>query len=121
MNFDHCAIFSGGTSTKNERAKESLEVIEDEIGKLSADGPTDEELVKAKKYLTGSYPLRFDTSLKIASQLVHLQTEGFDVSYLDERNALIDAVSMEDARRVAKRMFGKDDLLVAMVGRPVGV
>lgn len=121
MNFDHCAIFSGGTSTKNERAKELLEVIEDEIGKLSADGPTDDELVKAKKYLTGSYPLRFDTSLKIASQLVHLQTEGFDVSYLDERNALIDAVSMEDARRVARRMFGKDKLLVAMVGRPVGV
>ena len=121
MNFDHCAIFSGGTSTKNERAKESLEVIEDEIGKLSVDGPTDEELVKAKKYLTGSYPLRFDTSLKIASQLVHLQIEGFDVTYLDERNALIDAVSMDDAKRAARRMFGESRLLVAMVGRPVGV
>ena len=120
-NFDHASIFSGGTSTKNERAKESLEVIEEEIGKLCADGPTEEELVKAKKYLTGSYPLRFDTSLKIASQLVHLQTEGFDVTYLDERNGLIEAVTIEDTRRVAKRMFGQGPLLVAMVGRPVGV
>ena len=120
-NFDHTSIFSGGTSTKNERAKESLDVIEDEIGKLAADGPTEEELVKAKKFLTGSYALRFDTSLKIASQLVHLQMEGFDVSYLDERNGLIEAVTLEDTQRVAKRLFGKGPLLVAMVGRPVGV
>ena len=120
-NFDHTAIFSGGTSTKNERAQESLDVIEEEIGKLFADGPTDEELVKAKKFLTGSYPLRFDTSLKIASQLVHLQTEGFDVGYLDDRNGLIEAVTLEDTRRAAKRMFGSGPMLVAMVGRPVGL
>lgn len=120
-NFDHASIFGGGTSTKNERAAESLSVIEDEIGKLAVDGPTEEELDKAKKFLTGSYALRFDTSLKIASQLVHLQTEGFDVSYLDERNAMIDAVTMEDARRVARCMLGAGPLLVTMVGRPESV
>lgn len=120
-NFDHACMFGGGTSTKNERAAESLSVIEQEIDKLEAEGPTEEELVKAKKFLTGSYALRFDTSLKIASQLVHLQTEGFDVSYLDERNAMIEAVTREDAHRVAKRMFGAGPLLVTMVGRPDGV
>ncbi len=120
-NFDRACIFGGGTSTKNERAAESLAVIEEEIGKLASEGPTEQELVKAKKFLTGSYALRFDTSLKIASQLVHLQTEGFDVSYLDERNAMIEAVTMEDARRVAKRIFAAGPLLVTMVGRPVGV
>ena len=104
--FDHAAIFGGGTSTKNERAKESMEVIQDQIGQLAAEGPTEEELDKAKKFLTGSYALRFDTSLKIASQLVNLQTENFDVTYLDERNAMIDAVTLEDARRVAGRMLG---------------
>ncbi len=35
---DHAALFSGGTSTKNERAAESLSVIEEEIAKLVADG-----------------------------------------------------------------------------------
>lgn len=119
--FDHAALFSGGTSTKNERALESLRVIEEEIAKLATEGPTDEELDKARRYLTGSYALRFDSSSKIASQLVHLQTEGFDVDHLDERNPMIDAVTMEDARRVARRMFGQGGLLVTMVGRPVGV
>jgi zinc protease len=119
--FDHASLFAGGTSTKNERAAESLRVIEEEIAKLAADGPTAEELVKAQRYLTGSYALRFDSSLKIASQLVHLQTEGFDVDYLDERNPMIDAVTLDDAKRVAGRLFGRDGMLVTIVGRPVGL
>ena len=119
--FDHAAIFGGGTSTKNERAKESMEVIQDQVGQLAAEGPTEEELDKAKKFLTGSYALRFDTSLKIASQLVNLQTENFDVTYLDERNAMIEAVTLEDARRVAGRMLGAGPLLVTVVGRPEGL
>ena len=61
ITFDHSALFSGGTSTKNERAAESLSVIEEEIEKLAAEGPTAEELDKAQKYLIGSYALRFDT------------------------------------------------------------
>ena len=119
--FDRTAIFGGGTSTKNERAKESLDVIAEQIHDLAAGGPTDDELDKAKKFLTGSYALRFDTSLKIASQLVNLQTEGFDASHLDERNALIGAVTMEDAKRVGARMLGAGPLLVTVVGRPEGL
>ena len=119
--FDHAALFSGGTSTKNERAAESLEVIEAEIAAMAAEGPTEDELVKAKKYLTGSYALRFDSSVKIASQLLHLQTEGIDVTHLDERNGLIEAVTLADTRRVAKRLFDGKGLLVAVVGRPEGM
>lgn len=119
--FDHAALMMGGTATKNERAKESLDVIQHEIGDLAANGPTDEELVKAKKFLVGSYALSFDTSTKIASQLVHLQNDGFDVSWLDERNARVEAVMMADAARAAKRLFGDGSLLVAAAGRPAGM
>ncbi|PNG26410.1 M16 family metallopeptidase [Methylocella silvestris] len=121
LNYDHGAMLYGGTSTKNERAAESMAVIEAEIRNLSEVGPTEEELDKAKKYLIGSYALRFDTSTKIASQLLHLQTEGFDVDQLDERNRQIAAVTMEDAKRAAKRLFGDASLLVAVAGRPVGM
>lgn len=119
--YDHAAMLSGGTSTKNERAAESMAVIEAEISSLAASGPTEEELEKARKYLIGSYALRFDTSTKIAAQLVHLQTEGYGVEYLDERNQLIAAVSMDDAKRAAKRLFGDGKLLVAVAGKPEGM
>jgi zinc protease len=116
--YDHAAMFYGGTSTKNERVAESMAVIEKEISSLSDCGPTEEELDKAKKYLTGSYALRFDTSTKIAGQLVNLQSEGFGVEYLDERNKLIAAVTMDDAKRAAQRLFGDAKLLVTVAGNP---
>ncbi|HXP30975.1 MAG TPA: pitrilysin family protein [Stellaceae bacterium] len=118
---DHAAMLWGGTSTKNERAAESMQVIEAEIRNLSEAGPTEEELDKAKKYLIGSYALRFDTSTKIAGHLARLQAEGYGVDFLDERNRLIAGVTMEDAKRAAKRLFGDGSLLVAVVGRPVGM
>lgn len=119
--FDRAAMVMGGTSTKNERAKESLDVIQHEIRDLADNGPLEDELLKAKKYMTGSYALSFDTSTKIASQLVHLQNEGFEASWLDERNKRIDAVTMADASRAAKRLFGDGRLLVAAAGKPVGM
>jgi zinc protease len=118
---DHASFLHGGTSTKNERTKESLDVIKAEILDLSENGPTEDELSKGKKYLVGSYPLRFDTSAKIAGQLVHIQMDGFGPEWMIERNRLIEAVTMDDARRVSKRLFGDGAMSVVIVGRPVGM
>jgi len=116
--FDHAAYLYGGTTTKNERAYESLDVIRAEIRDMGEGHITEDELEKGKKYLIGSYPLRFDTSSKIASQLVNIQLDGHGVEWLIERNRRIAAVTLEHAREVAKRVFGDGALSVTMVGRP---
>jgi zinc protease len=121
QSFDRAAMLAGSTSTKNERAAESLAVIESEIKLLAREGPSEAELEKAKRYLTGSYALSFDTSTKIAAQLVHLRQEGFDISYLDDRNKLVEAVTLAEAKRVGERLFGDGALLVTAVGRPGGM
>ncbi|RFB76389.1 M16 family metallopeptidase [Methylovirgula sp. 4M-Z18] len=121
MTQDYTAALMGGTSTKNERALESLSVIEEEIAKLAADGPEADELEKAQKFLIGSYPLRFDTSTKIAGALVHIMRDGFTPDWLDARNVEIGRVTLADAKRVAERLFGNQKLLVAIAGRPSGV
>ena len=116
---DHAAMFVGATSTKNARVTEAVDTIRDEIVKLSVDGIPEEELDKAKKYLIGSYALRFDTSRKIAGQLVSLQLDGYGVDRLDTRNASIAAVGVEDAARVAKRLLGDGNLLITIAGKPI--
>lgn len=121
QNYEGAAVLSGGTSTKNERALESLEVIEEEIAKFLKDGPSADELDKAKKYLIGSYALRFDTSTKIAGNLVSLQVDDYPVEFLDQRNVKIAAVTMDDVNRVAKRLFEGKKLLVAAAGHPKGL
>ncbi len=116
--YDHCPMLIGAAATRNERAGEALAVIEEQVRDFANQGPTEDELDKAKKYLIGSYALRFDTSTKIASQLVNLQLDGFEPSYLDERNGRIAAVGLEDCKRAAKKLLGDGGLLVTMAGRP---
>lgn len=117
---DHGGYFYGGTTTKNERAKESFDVAGHEIRDVALNGLSEEELEKGKTYLIGSYPLRFDTSLKIASQLVHIQLEGRPPEWLVDRNRQIAAVTMASLKRAAARAFGDGALYTTVVGKPEG-
>lgn len=115
------AMTWGYTATKNERVSEALAVISDEIGRLVHEGPSDEELAKAKDYLTGSYALGFDTSTKIAHQLAQVSFEGLDMGYIGRRNDLVAAVTQADIRRAAARTLGDGQMLVVVAGRPTAV
>jgi zinc protease len=106
-----------GTATRADRAKQTLEVMESEIRKLADTGPTEDELAKAKSFQKGSYALRFDTSTKIAEQLVQIQLEDLGIDYIDKRNSLVEAVTMADVKRVAKRLLDAN-MLVTVVGKP---
>jgi zinc protease len=119
--FKRSGLVFGGTATKNERAKEALEVIRAEIARMAAEGPTEEELDKAKRYLVGSYALRFDTSTKIAHHLTQMQVDDLGIDYTDRRNALFEAVTMADVRRVATRLLAPGKMLVTVAGRPMGL
>jgi zinc protease len=117
---DQGSYFYGGTTTKNERARESFDVASAEIRDVALNGLHEEELEKGKTYLIGSYPLRFDTSAKIASQLVHIQLERRAPEWLVERNREIAAVTIESVKRAAHRAFGDGSLHTTVVGRPEG-
>lgn len=115
---DHSGLFLGGTSTRNDRAVEALQLIEEEIARIAKDGPTAEELAQAKSYLTGSYLLHFDTSAKVAQQLLEIQLEDLGIDCIERRNMMVNAVTADDVRRAAKRLLADAKFLVVMVGRP---
>ena len=117
---DHGGFYYGGTTTKNERARESFEVASAEIRDVAMKGLSEAELEKGKTFLIGSYPLRFDTSVKIASQLVHIQLEGRSPDWLVERNQRIAEVTAESLKRAAERAFGDGSLYTTVVGKPEG-
>jgi zinc protease len=118
--YKHAALRYGSTATRTDRAVEAVDVIEQEIRRLAKDGPTPDEFEKAKSYLKGSFALGLDTSTKIATQLVQIQIDDLGIDYIDRRSSLIDAVTLEDARRVAKRLFDSG-MLLSLVGRQVEV
>jgi zinc protease len=116
---DHAAVMLGGTATRADRAGETVDLIEKEIRHFAEDGPTAGELVEAKRYLNSAFVLNLDSSTKIAALLVQLELDGFGTDYFSRRTAMIEAVTLDDARRVAKRLLDKG-LLVTVVGKPQG-
>jgi zinc protease len=117
---NYAAVLVGGTATRADATAQTIEVMEGVIKEMAAEGPTEEELVKAKTYLKGSYALGLDTSTKIAGQLVQMQLDNLGIDYINRRSAMIDAVTLADAKRVSKRLLDSG-LLVTVVGRPQGL
>jgi zinc protease len=112
---EHAGWFIGNTSTRADQADEVLQIIKDEVRRYAEEGPTAAELAAAKAYLIGSYPLRFVSTGQIASQVMGVLIGNLGIDYIDKRNDLIAAVSLEDARTMARRLFG-GEMLISRVG-----
>lgn len=118
---EHSGLIAGGVATQNARAAESIAVIRAEWKKLAEKGITAKELATAKAYLNGSFPLRLGSSRGIANMLVGIQISDLGMNYIKERPAIINAVTLEEANRVARRLFRASDLTVVVVGDPKGL
>jgi zinc protease len=117
---DFAPVLLGRFSSANERVAEGVDVVRAEWAR-AMDGVTEDELEKAKTYLTGSYPLRFDGNATVAGILVGMQSQGLPASYVETRNDEIEAVTLEDVRRVASRLLDPEALTFVVVGRPEGI
>ncbi len=117
----HAALVMGGVATQNARVAESLDLIRAEWRRMAESGPSETELHNAKTYLTGSYPLRFSSSRRISGMLTGMQFQGLGIDYMERRNGFIEAVTLEDARRVAAYLYDADKLTVVVIGRPEGI
>jgi zinc protease len=112
----HSALFVGNTGTRADRAGDSVEAIDREVRRIAEQGPTQQELDEAKSYLKGSQMLALDTSSKLASALLQYQLDKLGIDYIERRNAIVDAVTLDDAREAAKRLWGQG-LNTVIVGR----
>ena len=113
---DHSALFVGNTGTRADRAGETVEAINKEVRRMAEDGPTQQELDEAKSYLKGSQMLALDTSSKLASALLQYQLDKLPIDYIEKRNAIVDAVTLDDAKKAAQRLWGQG-LVTVIVGR----
>jgi len=118
---DLSAEWVGQFQASNDKVAEAIKVVRDEWAKMATEGVTAEELATAKTYMTGAYPLRFDGNSQIASILVGMQMLGLSADYPKTRNARVNAVTMDDIARVAKRLMKPENLSFVVVGDATGV
>jgi len=114
----HFWRWQGSSSTMNDKADEVVKLIRENIARLGKDGPTADELADAKAYITGAFPLAFDSNRKIAQNLVGFQQDGMPADYVEKRNAYFEAVTLADVKRVAAAYMKPEDFTFVMVGQP---
>jgi zinc protease len=115
------ALFAGSFATSNAQVADALKLVRTELIRVAREGVSDDELSAAKSYMTGSFPLRLTSNAAIAGMLVAMRNTGLSPDYIQAYPGLINAVSQDDLRRVAQRLFGRDEYLVVVVGQPVGL
>ncbi|WP_299735565.1 pitrilysin family protein [uncultured Roseobacter sp.] len=118
---DLAATYLGSVSSANDRIAQAIEVIRAEWSKAAAEGVTQAELDDAKTYMTGAYPLRFDGNGPIAQIMVGMQMSGLPIDYIATRNDRVEAVTLEDVKRVAGELLDPDGLHFVVVGQPAGL
>jgi zinc protease len=118
---DHAGLLSGSLGTKNASVAEAIALVRAEWQRMRDHGPTAAELADAKTHLIGAYPLRFVDSLGSAESLLAIQLEGLPIDYIEQRKQNYGAVTLADARRVAKRLYDPAGLRFLVLGKPAGL
>lgn len=104
------------TFTRNETLRRAIDETMHVVDSLVANGPSEEELTKAKRYLTGQFPLDLQAPDDLAARLTDIAFYGLDPRYVETYTDRIDAVTMADVRRCLKAYFGTDALRILVVG-----
>jgi zinc protease len=107
--------FSVTMQTKNEVAQDAIDAAVAEMRRIREQPVPAQELADAKAYLTGSFPLRLDTSAKVVGMLASIEQNGLGLDYVDRYPILINAVTAADIQRVAQKYLDPDKYALAAV------
>ncbi len=101
--------------TKSASAGDAIARARAEIERIRREPVADDELSEAKRYLTGSFPLRLDSTRKISAFLSQVEFYGLGRDYADTYAARINAVTKEDVLRVAQRYVKPEGMILVVV------
>jgi zinc protease len=106
--------------TKNQSADEALKLIIAQLHQIQSQPVSDRELVSARKYLIGSFPLRLDRQSQIVSFMLQVELYGLGLDYAERYPKLIDEVTKADVQQAAQKYLHPDALdLVAVANQAV--
>jgi zinc protease len=102
--------------TKNETALQAIDIAKEEIRRIRQEPVSETELNDAKDYLTGSFPLRFDTMGKVANFLAQVEYFELGLDYTEQYPDLIRKITIDDVKRVAQKYLEPEKMITIIVG-----
>jgi zinc protease len=111
------SAFLVSAQTRTPEVPKVQTLLTAELARMTREPPSDAELALAKSYLVGSFPLRLDTSGKVADFVSAIEELGLGLDYADRYKELVGRVTAQDVRRVAQRFFVPESFSRVVVGR----
>jgi zinc protease len=102
--------------TKNETAEEAIRLVRQEIRRMREEGVKQEEVEDATRFLIGNFPLRLDTTARIASYLCETEFYGFGSDYVRTYQERIAGITKEDVESAARKFLDDEKMTVVLVG-----
>jgi predicted Zn-dependent peptidase len=98
--------FTAGGAIETRATAPAIQEIFAELGRITSEPVTDEELATAKKYLIGQLPARFESTGETASTVASLALYDLPLDEFEKRAARVQAVTAADVQRVARKYLG---------------
>jgi zinc protease len=114
--YDHPGMFYTVALTKSPSTVLATKAMLDEIQGLKTKPFTDAELVSAKDQLLNSFIFRYDSKQKILAEASTLEFYGYPADFLAKYRAAVEAVTVADLERVAKKYIDPSKMAVLVVG-----
>jgi zinc protease len=102
--------------TRTEATNQAIQGVLAEIKSIREAPVTDQELSEAKSFLMGSFPLRLDSTAKLAQVLAQVEFYGLGFEYFSQYPKWIEKVTKEDIQRVAKQYLKPERYALVVVG-----
>jgi zinc protease len=101
--------------TKNRSANEAIRLVLQQLKEIREKPMSEKELAAAKKFLIGSFPLKFDRLSSIANFMLQVELNKLGLNYADEYPKLIDAITTQQTLEVAKKYLHPGAIIVVVV------
>ena len=102
--------------TRTEATNQAIQSVLAEIKSIREAPVSDQELSEAKSFLMGSFPLRLDSTAKLAQVLAQVEFYGLGFEYFSQYPKWIERVTKEDVQRVAKQYLNPQRYALVVVG-----
>lgn len=102
--------------TRTETTNQAINSVLSEMKAIREAPVTDQELAEAKAFLMGSFPLRLDSTAKMAQVLAQVEFYGLGLDYFSQYTTWIERVTKEDVQRVAQQYIDPQHYALVVVG-----
>ena len=110
------SAFALSAQTRTAEVGKVGDILKEELARMTREPVTADELQLAKDYLIGSFPLRLDTTAKVADFVIALEEQELGLDYADRYKASVARVTAADVQRVAGKFFAPDSFSRVVVG-----